>query len=268
MPDNGGVTRLDQLLCERGLVETRSRAQALVMAGRVRVDGRVVTKAGTPISADAALEVDQGPAYVSRGGDKLATALEAFAIDVSGLVCLDVGASTGGFTDCLLQRGAARVTALDVGRGQLHERLRADDRVTLLEGVNARLLAPGELPGPPATLAVVDVSFISLSLVLPPLSGVLAYPYRVLPLVKPQFEAGRSEVRRGVVRDPAIHTAVLERVAEVAREAGGVVLGACESGHPGPAGNREFFLHIVSSDHPDAVEAPGDLLPLLRDAVA
>ena len=268
MPDNGGVTRLDQLLCERGLVETRSRAQALVMAGRVRVDGRVVTKAGTAIATDAALEVDQGPAYVSRGGDKLATALEAFALDVSGLVCLDVGASTGGFTDCLLQRGAAHVTALDVGRGQLHERLRADDRVTLLEGVNARLLAPGELPGPPATLAVVDVSFISLSLVLPPLVGVLAHPYRVLPLVKPQFEAGRGEVRRGVVRDPAIHTAVLERVAEVAREAGGVVLGACESGHPGPAGNREFFLHIVSSDHPEAVEAPGDLLPLLRDAVA
>jgi 23S rRNA (cytidine1920-2'-O)/16S rRNA (cytidine1409-2'-O)-methyltransferase len=117
MPDNGGVTRLDQLLCERGLVETRSRAQALVMAGRVRVDGRLVTKAGTAIAADAALEVDQGPAYVSRGGDKLATALEAFAIDVSGLVCLDVGASTGGFTDCLLQRGAAHVTALDVGRG-------------------------------------------------------------------------------------------------------------------------------------------------------
>jgi len=249
-------------------VETRNRAQALVMAGRVRVDGRLVTKAGTAIAADAALEVDQGPAYVSRGGDKLATALEAFALDVSGLVCLDVGASTGGFTDCLLQRGAAHVTALDVGRGQLHERLRVDDRVTLLEGVNARLLAPGELPGPPATLAVVDVSFISLSLVLPPLVGVLAHPYRVLPLVKPQFEAGRNEVRRGVVRDPAIHTAVLERVAEVAREAGGVVLGACESGHPGPAGNREFFLHIVSSDHPEAVEAPGDLLPLLRDAVA
>ena len=268
MPDNGGVTRLDQLLCERGLVETRSRAQALVRAGRVRVDGRLVTKAGTPIAADAELEVARGPAYVSRGGDKLATALEAFAIDVSGLVCLDVGASTGGFTDCLLQRGAAHVTALDVGRGQLHERLRTDDRVTLLEGVNARLLAPGDLPGAPATLAVVDVSFISLSLVLPPLVGALAHPYRVLPLVKPQFEAGRSEVRRGVVRDPAIHTAVLERVAEVAREAGGVVLGACESGHPGPAGNREFFLHIVSSDHPEAVEAPGDLLPLLRDAVA
>jgi 23S rRNA (cytidine1920-2'-O)/16S rRNA (cytidine1409-2'-O)-methyltransferase len=268
MPDNDAVTRLDQLLCERGLAETRSRAQALVMAGRVRVDGRLVTKAGTAIPGSASLEVEQGPAYVSRGGDKLATALAAFAIDVSGLACLDVGASTGGFTDCLLQAGAAHVTALDVGRGQLHERLRADDRVTLLEGVNARLLAPGDIPGAAAGLAVVDVSFISLALVLPPLVGVLARPYRLLPLVKPQFEAGRGETRRGVVRDTAVHAAVLERVAGAATEAGGVVLGACQSGHPGPAGNREFFLHIVSSDHPEAAGAPADPLPLLHDAVA
>ena len=268
MPDNDAVTRLDQLLCERGLAETRSRAQALVMAGRVRVDGRLVTKAGTPIAGGAALEVEQGPAYVSRGGDKLATALAAFAIDVTGLSCLDVGASTGGFTDCLLQAGAAHVTALDVGRGQLHERLRADDRVTLLEGVNARLLAPGDLPGPPSALAVIDVSFISLALVLPALVTVLARPYRLLPLVKPQFEAGRGETRRGVVRDAGVHAAVLERVAGAASEAGGVVLGACESGHPGPAGNREFFLHVVSSDHPEAAGAPADPLPLLRDAVA
>jgi 23S rRNA (cytidine1920-2'-O)/16S rRNA (cytidine1409-2'-O)-methyltransferase len=268
MPDNDAVTRLDQLLCERGLAETRSRAQALVMAGRVRVDGRLVTKAGTAIAASAALEVEQGPAFVSRGGDKLSTALDAFALDVAGLACLDVGASTGGFTDCLLQRGAAHVTALDVGRGQLHERLRRDDRVTLLEGVNARLLAPGDLPGPAATLAVIDVSFISLSLVLPPLMGVLARPCRLLPLVKPQFEAGRSETKRGVVRDAAVHAAVLERIAEAATDAGGVVLGACESGHPGPAGNREFFLHVVSSDHPEAALAPADPLTVLRDAVA
>jgi 23S rRNA (cytidine1920-2'-O)/16S rRNA (cytidine1409-2'-O)-methyltransferase len=268
MPDNARVTRLDQLLCERGLAETRSRAQALVMAGRVRVDGRLVTKAGMPTAGDAELEVEQGPAYVSRGGDKLATALTAFGVDVSGLTCLDVGASTGGFTDCLLQRGAAHVTALDVGRGQLHERLRADPRVTLIEGANARLLAPGDLPGPAATLAVVDVSFISLALVLPPLVSVLAHPYRLLPMVKPQFEAGRDEVRKGVVRDPGVHGAVLERVAAAATEAGGVVLGACETGHPGPAGNREFFLHIVSIDHPEAASAPADPLPLLRDAVA
>jgi 23S rRNA (cytidine1920-2'-O)/16S rRNA (cytidine1409-2'-O)-methyltransferase len=268
MPDNDAVTRLDQLLCERGLAETRGRAQALVMAGRVRVDGRLVTKAGTAIADGAALAVEQGPAFVSRGGDKLATALAAFAIDVAGLVCLDVGSSTGGFTDCLLQAGAAHVTALDVGRGQLHERLRQDDRVTLLEGVNARLLAPGDLPGPPATLAVVDVSFISLALVLPPLVGVLAHPYRLLPLVKPQFEAGRAESKRGVVRDRAVHAAVLERIAEAATAAGGVVLGACESGHPGPAGNREFFLHVVSRDHPEARDAPADPLQLVRDAVA
>ena len=268
MPDNDRVTRLDQLLHERGLAETRSRAQALVMAGRVRVDGRVVTKAGTAIRETAELDVDQGPAYVSRGGDKLATALTAFGIDVAGVTCLDVGASTGGCTDCLLQAGAAHVTALDVGRGQIHERLRVDDRVTVLEGVNARLLEPGDLPGPPATLAVVDVSFISLALVLPPIVGVLAHPYRLLPMVKPQFEAGRDEVRKGVVRDAGIHAAVLERIAQTATEVGGVVLGACETGHPGPAGNREFFLHIVSSDHPEAQSAPADPLPLLRDAVA
>src|SRR3954451_12610308 len=201
MPDNDAVTRLDQLLHERGLAETRSRAQALVMAGRVRVDGRVVTKAGTAIAESAALEVDPGPGFVSRGGDKLATALAAFEIDVTGLNCLDVGASTGGFTDCLLQSGAAHVTALDVGRGQIHERLRTDDRVTVLEGVNARLLALGDLPGPAATLAVVDVSFISLALVLPPVVAVLVHPYRLLPMVKPQFEAGGDGKRQRGVGD-------------------------------------------------------------------
>src|SRR6478736_4312535 len=146
MPDNARVTRLDQLLCERGLAETRSRAQALVMAGRVRVDGRLVTKAGTPTPGDAALEVEQGPAYVSRGGDKLATALDAFAIDVSGLDCLDVGASTGGFSDCLLQRGAARVAAVDVAYGQLALSLREDPRVSVIERLNARELELTDLP--------------------------------------------------------------------------------------------------------------------------
>ena len=257
IPDNGGVTRLDQLLCERGLAETRSRAQALVMAGRVRVDGRVVTKAGTAIARGAALEVEHGPRASSRAAATSSRRRStAFAIDVSGLACLDVGASTGGFTDCLLQ---ARRGARDRARRRPRPAARAllrDDRVTLLEGVNARLLAPGDLPGPPATLAVVDVSFISLALVLPPRRRLLARPYRVLPLVKPQFEAGRAEVRRGVVRDPAVHAAVLERVAAVARDAGGVVLGACESGHPGPAGNREFFLHVVSQRPPGGRQAP------------
>ena len=216
MPDNGGVTRLDQLLCERGLAETRSRAQALVMAGRVRVDGRLVTKAGR--------RSPRMPRSRSTRGRRTCRAAETSwppRSRRSRSTCPGSSASTSvprraasPIASC--SAGRRTSTALDVGRGQLHERLRADDRVTLLEGVNARLLAPGELPGPPATLAVVDVSFISLSLVLPPLVGVLAHPYRVLPLVKPQFEAGRSEVRRGVVRDPAIHTAVLERVAEVA----------------------------------------------------
>ena len=171
IPDNGGVTRLDQLLCERGLVETRSRAQALVMAGRVRVDGRVVTKAGTPTRPTPRSRSTRGPRTCRAAATSSPPRSRPSRSTSPGSRCLDVGASTGGFTDCLLQRGAAHVTALDVGRGQLHERLRADDRVTLLEGVNARLLAPGELPGPPATLAVVDVSFISLSLVLPPLAG-------------------------------------------------------------------------------------------------
>jgi len=245
MPDNDAVTRLDQLLHERGLAETRSRAQALVMAGRVRVDGRVVTKAGTAIPESAALEVDQGPAYVSRGGDKLATALAAFGIDPAGLNCLDVGASTGGFTDCLLQAGAAHVTALDVGRGQIHERLRSDDRVTVLEGVNARLLAPGDLPGPPATLAVVDVSFISLALVLPPIVGVLAHPYRLLPMVKPQFEAGRDEVgRHGIVSDPAVHDATIARITEAAAACGLARRAMTPSVITGATGNQEFFLHL------------------------
>src|SRR4051795_2411896 len=185
------------------------------MAGEVRLGdhGARAAKPGQLVAEDVALAVDERPRFVSRGGIKLANALAATGIDPAGRSCLDVGASTGGFTDCLLQSGAAHVTALDVGRGQIHERLRTDDRVTVLEGVNARLLALGDLPGPAATLAVVDVSFISLALVLPPVVAVLAHPYRLLPMVKPQFEAGRDEVRKGVVRDAGIHAAVLERIA-------------------------------------------------------
>jgi 23S rRNA (cytidine1920-2'-O)/16S rRNA (cytidine1409-2'-O)-methyltransferase len=217
-----------------------------VMAGRVRVDGRLVTKAGTPTSGDAALEVEQGPAYVSRGGDKLATALAAFAVDVSGLACLDVGASTGGFTDCLLQAVAAHVTALDVGRGQLHERLRSDDRVTLLEGVNARLLAPGDLPGPPAALAVVDVSFISLGLVLGPIASTLrpGPTAPIVALVKPQFEVGKGGTDHGVVRDPEAHRAVLRRVHETAAALGLGIRALIASPILGPEGNREFLVHL------------------------
>jgi 23S rRNA (cytidine1920-2'-O)/16S rRNA (cytidine1409-2'-O)-methyltransferase len=252
------MPRLDVLLAERGLAESRSRAQALIMAGRVTVDGAVVTKAGTPVGDAAALEVSQPARFVSRGGDKLQTALDVFGVHVAGRRCLDVGASTGGFSDALLQAGAAAVIALDVGRGQLHERVRDDPRVTVQEQVNVRYLECGSLPFEPE-IAVIDVSFISLGLVLGPVLTCLARPFQVLALVKPQFEAGRHESRRGVVRDPAVHADVLRRVASQAMELGAVVLGACSSGHPGPAGNREFFLHLVSRDHPDATTAPDDL---------
>lgn len=260
------MARLDVLLSERGLVVSRSRAQALVLAGRVRVDGQVVTKAGSNIRPDARLEVDLGPPFVSRGGEKLDAALQAFSVDPAGLCCLDVGASTGGFTDRLLQGGARAVIAVDVGRGQLHERLRQDERVTIVDGVNARALQPSQLPYA-ATLGVIDVSFISLALVLPAVVPCLAAPWRCLPLVKPQFEAGRGQAPGGVVRDPAIRRAALARVVSVVSELGAVTLDACSSGLPGPAGNREFFLHVVSQDHPDAVQPPRDLDARLDRAV-
>ena len=253
-----GVVRLDVLLAERGLVESRSRAQALVLAGKVRVDDRVVTKAGSPVALDARLDVDLGPPYVSRGGVKLASALDAFGIDPTGERCLDVGASTGGFTDVLLQRGAAEVCAVDVGRGQLHERLRQDPRVTIVDGVNARALEPSLVPWL-ASLCVIDVSFISLTLVLPAATSCLARPWRCVPLVKPQFEAGRGLAPGGVVRDPEVRRSALERVISAFDALGAVTLDACSSGLAGPAGNRELLLHVVSSDHPDAATVPGDL---------
>jgi 23S rRNA (cytidine1920-2'-O)/16S rRNA (cytidine1409-2'-O)-methyltransferase len=260
-----GMPRLDVLLCERGLSDSRSRAQALIMAGAVRVDGHVVTKAGTAVGDGALLEVAEPPRYVSRGGDKLATALDAFGVDPAGLRCLDVGASTGGFSDCLLQRGAAAVVALDVGRGQLHERIARDPRVVRLDRVNARELDPARLPYAPA-LCVADVSFISLELVLPPIAACLARPGCAIVLVKPQFEAGREHARRGVVRDPAVRLETLRAVAAAAGRSGLVTAGACDSGHPGPAGNRELFLLLVTPDHPAAVTAPADPEELLRAA--
>jgi 23S rRNA (cytidine1920-2'-O)/16S rRNA (cytidine1409-2'-O)-methyltransferase len=261
------MVRLDILLAERGLVESRTRAQALVLAGRVRVNDQVVTKAGSNVGADARLDVDLGPPFVSRGGEKLAAALDAFGVDPSGERCLDVGASTGGFTDCLLQAGAREVCAVDVGRGQLHERLRQDERVAIVDGVNARALTPAQLPFA-ATLGVIDVSFISLGLVLPAVTACLAAPWRCLPLVKPQFEAGRGQAPGGVVRDPSVRRASLERVVSVVDGLGAVTLDACSSGLPGPAGNREFFLHVVSQDHPDAAQPPRDLAARLDRAVA
>jgi 23S rRNA (cytidine1920-2'-O)/16S rRNA (cytidine1409-2'-O)-methyltransferase len=239
--------RLDQLLVERGLVESRSRAQALVLAGKVRVgDGdaaRHDRKPGDLIEATATVGVEAPEPYVSRGGHKLAAALDAFGIDPSGLICLDVGASTGGFTDVLLQRGAQRVYALDVGRAQLAESLRRDPRVVSMERTNARALTSTTLPEAIA-LATIDVSFISLDLVLGPVASTLAPGGQVVALVKPQFEAGRGRTDHGVVRDPAIHREVLERVVERVRIGRLGTRDVIASPLLGPEGNREFLVHL------------------------
>lgn len=240
--------RLDALLVARGLAASRERARALVLAGQVRVGGQVVAKAGAPVTEDADVQVAAADhPYVSRGGLKLAHALEVFAIDCRDAVALDVGASTGGFTDVLLQRGARRVVAVDVGHNQLDWRLRSDPRVTVREGVNARSLAPADLP-PDARvfdLATVDVSFISLRLVLPSLPPLLRAGADVVALVKPQFEAGRAEVGKGgIVRDPAVHARVVDEVAAAAEALGLIPHGRCESPITGTEGNREFLLHL------------------------
>jgi len=236
--------RLDVLLVERGLAESRAQAQALVLAGLV--PGHA--KAGEQVDEDAPLEVERPPPYVSRAGHKLANALDAFGVEVAGLDCLDLGASTGGFTDVLLQRGAARVVALDVGYGQLHPRLRDDARVTVLERTNARLLT--ELPFAPR-LVTCDVSFISVRLVLPPALALAAPGWQALVLVKPQFEAGRGDVPRGgVVRAAGVHRRVVREVAEAAVAWGGEAAGVVDSGLPGPKGNREFVLHLVARTDP------------------
>jgi len=253
---------------ERGLVESRSRAQALVLAGQVRVgtgDGaRTDQKPGDLLAEDAPLEVLVAERYVSRGGRKLEAAMDAFEIDPTGLVCLDVGASTGGFTDYLLQHGAMRVHAVDVGRGQLAERLRRDPRVVSLERTNARSLGP-ELLGEPVSLAVIDVSFISLALVLGPAATCFGPGGgSLVALVKPQFEAGRGQTDGGVVRDPQTHRQVLERVALAAGRLGLDVVDVVASPLLGPAGNREFFLHLVVRPREGrAVTAlpPGEPLP-------
>ena len=254
--------RLDQLLVERGLVDSRSRAQALLLAGKVRVGagdgGRFDRKPGDLVDADSAIEIAEPQPYVSRGGHKLAAALDAFDIDPAGLVCLDVGASTGGFTDVLLQRGATRVYALDVGRGQLAEAFRADPRVVSMERTNARRLGPDVLPEPVA-LAVVDVSFISLDRVLVPTAGALDRERggTIVALVKPQFEAGRGRTEHGVVRDPAIHREVLERVSATASNAGLPASGLIASPILGPEGNREFLLRLdVPPDWDQRTPAP------------
>jgi len=231
--------RVDVLLVERGLAETRSQAQALVLAGRVRG----YDKPGQQVSDDVELEVEQPAPYVSRGGEKLRNALVALGVDPYGRDAADVGASTGGFTDCLLQAGAGRVVAIDVGYGQLHPKIRADPRVTVLERTNARTLT--ELPFAPE-LVVCDVSFISATLALPPVLALAKPGWEALVLVKPQFEAGRANVPKGVVRDPEVQRKAIESVIEAARGWGGDTIGVVDSGLPGPKGNREFFVHLVN----------------------
>jgi 23S rRNA (cytidine1920-2'-O)/16S rRNA (cytidine1409-2'-O)-methyltransferase len=245
------------VLVERGLAESRTQAQALVLAGLVAG----YDKPGTQVDEDAELAVARPPRFVSRGGEKLAHALAAFAVDPAGRDCLDVGAATGGFTDCLLQAGAARVIALDVGYGQLHPRLRGDPRVTVLERTNARGLAA--LPFAPE-LVVCDVSFISVRTALPPALALARPGWEGLVLVKPQFEAGRADSPKGVVRDPDVHRKTLKTVSEATPGWNAAVVGVVDSGLPGPKGNREFFLHLVNS--PDAT-LPDDIDRWIDDAV-
>ncbi|MFZ5858818.1 MAG: TlyA family RNA methyltransferase [Chloroflexota bacterium] len=276
-------TRLDILLTERGLVESRAKAQALIMAGQVRVDGQTALKAGASVSTKSTLTVDAGPRFVSRGGEKLDAALEAFALDVQGLVCADVGASTGGFTDCLLQRGAAKVYAIDVGKGILHWKIRNDPRVVVMEETNARFVE--SLPEP-VSLVTIDASFISLKVLLPVvkpwltvneiyrkkredseettnlgvLRGLGGLKDSVIALIKPQFEAGKKDVARGegVIRDPAVHKQVLTDVLTFAQSDGWSVRGLIRSPLLGPKGNTEFLawlgLNETSADVSALVE--------------
>jgi 23S rRNA (cytidine1920-2'-O)/16S rRNA (cytidine1409-2'-O)-methyltransferase len=237
--------RLDIVLVDRGLAPSRERARGLILAGQVTVDGQVVSKAGAPVGADARVELaTPDHPYVGRGGVKLAHALDAFAVDPRGRQALDVGASTGGFTDVLLQRGAASVIALDVGRGQLDWRLRTDPRVLVKEGVNARALTRDDVPHD-VSLVTIDVAFISLRHILPALPPFLDRPADVVALVKPQFEAGRDEVGKGgLVTDPAVHDAVIARVTAAAAALGLNRLAMAPSAITGATGNQEFFLHL------------------------
>ena len=235
-------TRLDQLLFERGLATSREKAKALILAGEVKVNGQRSDKAGKDIDADATIEVAAPPPYVGRGGYKIAKALHHWAIDPTGWICLDIGSSTGGFTDCLLQRGAARVYAFDVGTNQMDWRLRNDPRVVLREGVNARNLQPGDTPEK-SQLAVCDVSFISVTIILPVLPPLLCEDGGLVILVKPQFEVGREQVGKGgIVRDGVLHRQAIDRVANAA-----IALGyrteVIDSPILGAEGNKEFLLY-------------------------
>ena len=235
-------TRLDRLLVDRGLAESREKAQALIMAGEVLLNGQKAAKPGQTIENDAVLEVLARPPYVSRGGFKLAAALSQFAIHVAGKVCLDVGSSTGGFTDVLLQAGAARVHAVDVGAGQLDWKLRTDPRVAVHEGINARELRLEDI-GERVALATCDVSFISVTLILPALAPLLQNHGQMVILIKPQFEVGKGQVGKGgIVRDPALHQAACARVERAVKELG-FTTSIMDSPILGAEGNKEFLLH-------------------------
>lgn len=249
--------RLDVLLTEQGLFASRTAASAAIRAGQIQIgiDGPIADKPSLPVDPDVEIVVRGQKPFVSRGGLKLDTALDRFEIEVAGRDCLDVGASTGGFTDCLLSRGAARVAAVDVGRGQLDWRLRNDERIFVFEGVNARALVSDQLPFAPS-LATIDVSFISLTLILGPVRELLPDEGEILAMVKPQFEVGRGRVGRGgVVRDPEDRRNALRRVAETARDLGLATIDACSTGLPGPKGNRESFLRLVPGNATADLEA-------------
>ena len=248
-PGKPGKERIDILLSERGLASSRERAQGLILAGKVSVNGRLVDKAGQKVSADALIEVKSPDhPYVSRGGLKLAGALDAFRIDPGRMIALDIGCSTGGFTDCLLQRGAVKVFAVDVGKGVLDYKLRTDPRVKVVEGLNARFLQFEDI-GEQADIVVVDVAFISLTLIIPSLNALVKENGILLPLVKPQFEVGRDEVESGgVIRSKDKHIAVLGKIMRCGIENGFDCLGAVPSPIEGQKGNREYFLYFRKAD--------------------
>jgi len=253
--------RLDQLVYQRGFAASREKARAMIMAGEVQVNGQVMDKPGTQVDSQAEVSVQSKPRFVSRGGDKLAWALETFQLDVSGHICADVGASTGGFTDCLLQYGAARVYALDVGYGQIAFTLRRDSRVVVMERTNARYV--DHLPEP-VSLVVVDASFISLKLLLPVIKGWLTPEATVIALIKPQFEAGKQDVGKGgVVKDSRVHARVLEEILAFAREQGFAIRGLTTSPLKGPAGNTEFLAWFGWGDQP----ASEDIQALIQKVV-
>ena len=260
--------RLDVLLVEQGYADTRTKAQAIIMSGLVYVDGQKADKPGTAFEESVSIEVRNGACpYVSRGGLKLEKALRDFGVDPTGYVCSDSGASTGGFTDCLLQQGASKVFAIDVGYGQLDWKIRSDPRVVVMERTNVRYVTPEQL-GEPLDLSVIDVSFISLKIVLPVIKAFLKPTGQVLCLIKPQFEAGKEKVgKKGVVREPETHKEVLDHFVALANELEFKILGLTFSPVKGPEGNIEFLAHLTLSDVPGIVPDTGDVVAQAHNAL-